>query len=131
MKIKKELINEIVSQARKELPNESCGYLLGKEKSTIIVNYPMTNADHSPEHFSFLPEEQFAAIRFAREKNLKILANWHSHPTSPSRPSEEDIRLAYDKNILYFILSLASKTPVLNAFSIRDGIVTKVELETI
>jgi proteasome lid subunit RPN8/RPN11 len=81
----------------------------------------MTNIDHSEEHFSFDPKEQFAAVKYARKNGLKIVGNWHSHPASPSRPSEEDKRLAYDPNILYFILSLAAEQPVLNAFRIVDG----------
>jgi proteasome lid subunit RPN8/RPN11 len=91
----------------------------------------MTNADHSPEHFSFLPQEQFAALRHARGKGLKVTANWHSHPSSPSRPSEEDIRLAYDPTILYFILSLAADEPVLNAFRIVEGKVEKLPWQLI
>jgi proteasome lid subunit RPN8/RPN11 len=85
----------------------------------------MTNIDHSEEHFSFDPKEQFAAIKYARQQGLKIVGNWHSHPASPSRPSEEDKRLAYDPNILYFILSLAEEKPVLNAFRIVEGEVTE------
>lgn len=91
----------------------------------------MTNTDHSPEHFSFDPAEQFSAIRYARQEGLDVVANWHSHPETPSRPSEEDIRLAYDPNILYLILSLATGTPVLNGFRIQEGIVTKIDLEII
>ena len=121
-------MEEIVSQARRELPDESCGYLLGEE-GLAMVNYPMTNADHSPEHFSFVPQEQFAAIKSARKRGLKVVGNWHSHPSSPSRPSVEDIRLAYDPDITYFILSLASEEPVLNAFRIVNGEVEKLELE--
>ena len=100
---------------------ESCGYLLGPDKETATENYPMTNIDHSEEHFSFDPKEQFAVLKYARQNGLKIVGNWHSHPASPSRPSEEDKRLAYDPNILYFILSLAAEQPVLNAFRIVGG----------
>lgn len=125
IQIKKEVYDAILQQARRELPNESCGLLLGQAES-IVEHYPMTNADHSPEHFSFFPQEQFAALRHARGKGLKVTANWHSHPSSPSRPSEEDIRLAYDPTILYFILSLAADEPVLNAFRIVEGKVEKL-----
>lgn len=111
----------ILAQAKKDAPIESCGYLLGPDKETATEHFPMTNIDHSEEHFSFDPKEQFAAIRYARAHDLKIVGNWHSHPASPSRPSEEDKRLAYDPNILYFILSLAEENPVLNAFRIVDG----------
>lgn len=111
----------ILAQARKDAPVESCGYLLGPDKETATENFPMTNIDHSEEHFSFDPKEQFAAVKYARKNGLHIVGNWHSHPASPSRPSEEDKRLAYDPNILYFILSLAAEQPVLNAFRIVDG----------
>lgn len=111
----------ILAQARKDAPVESCGYLLGPDKETATENFPMTNIDHSEEHFSFDPKEQFVAVKYARKNGLHIVGNWHSHPASPSRPSEEDKRLAYDPNILYFILSLVAEQPVLNAFRIVDG----------
>ena len=130
MKLKKEIFERVVAQARRELPDESCGYLLG-EGDTVTEDYPMTNIDHSPEHFSFDPREQFAAIKHARKQGLKVIANWHSHPSSPSRPSQEDIRLANDPNILYAILSLAEETPVFNAFEIKNGEVSKQNIEII
>ncbi len=130
MTLRPEIYDAIVAQAREELPNESCGYLLGTSADDITESYRMTNADHSPEHFSFVPREQFAALNHARRNGLHIVANWHSHPSSPSRPSEEDIRLAYDPDILYFILSLAADEPVLNAFRIIDGqVVEKIPIQ--
>lgn len=115
-------------QAKKEAPLEACGYLLGSDKENASENYAMTNIDHSEEHFSLDPKEQFAAIKYARKNNLKVVGNWHSHPASPSRPSQEDIRLAYDPSILYFILSLAAEEPVLNAFRIQQGEVEKLSV---
>ena len=111
----------LLSQAENDAPIESCGYLLGPDAQHVTENYPMTNVDHSAEHFSFDPKEQFSAVQYARSHQLQIVGNWHSHPASPSRPSEEDKRLALDPNILYFILSLADEQPVLNAFRIQDG----------
>lgn len=130
MKVTRQTYEAIVSQARRELPCEACGYLLGHD-DTAEHNYAMTNTDHSPEHFSLDPREQFAAMRYARSHGLNIVGNWHSHPSSPSRPSQEDIRLANDPSIVYFILSLAAAEPVLNAFSITRGEVVKLPLEII
>ena len=56
-----------------------------------------------------------------RKNGLQPLGNWHSHPETPSRPSEEDKRLAYDASASYLILSLAEEEPVLRAFSIKEG----------
>ena len=57
------------------------------------------------------------------------LGNWHSHPESPSRPSEEDKRLAYDSKASYMILSLVDReNPVLNSFKIKGSNAEKEEL---
>ncbi|MCC8153839.1 MAG: M67 family metallopeptidase [Tannerellaceae bacterium] len=110
MKIQKKVITKIIEQAKAELPAEACGYLLGKD-GVITFNYTMTNIDHSPEHFSFDPAEQFATIRYARQEGLDIMGNWHSHPASPSRPSQEDIRLAYGPaDTLFYPLSTGRRT---------------------
>jgi proteasome lid subunit RPN8/RPN11 len=136
MKIPHNIIEELIEQARQDAPNESCGYLLGipspsaggDGEGLVTENYWMENIDHSSEHFSFAPKDQFAALKYARSKNLKILANWHSHPASPSRPSEEDLRLANDPTIRYAILSLLDGEPKLNSFKILNGEVVDKEV---
>ncbi len=120
MIIPQNIIEELVSLAEKDAPDEACGYLLGTG-DTVTENYWMENIDHSPEHFSFAPKDQFAALRYARAKGLIILANWHSHPATPSRPSQEDLRLANDPNIHYAILSLRNGEARLNSFKILNG----------
>ena len=127
MIISKNIIDELIAQAQKDAPNESCGYLLGTDDN-VTENYWMENIDHSSEHFSFAPKDQFAALRYAREHGLKILANWHSHPASPSRPSQEDLRLANDPTIRYAILSLLDGEPKLNSFKILNGEVLDKEV---
>lgn len=124
--ITRQAYESILAQARQDAPVESCGYLLGLDKENATENYAMTNIDHAEEHFSLDPKEQFAAVKYARQNGLKIVGNWHSHPASPSRPSQEDIRLAFDPSILYFIISLAVEEPVLNAFRIQHGNVEKL-----
>ena len=134
MKIPQEIIDELINQAQQDAPNETCGYLLGltsteedNTETVVTENYWMENIDHSSEHFSFAPKDQFAALKYARSKGLKILANWHSHPASPSRPSEEDLRLANDPNIRYVILSLHNGIH-LNSFRIINGEVVDKEV---
>ena len=130
MIIPQQVIDELIEQARRDAPDESCGYLLGErtdEGDVVTENYWMENIDHSPEHFAFAPKDQFAALKYARNKGLKILANWHSHPTSPSRPSQEDLRLANDPTIRYAILSLHQGIH-LNSFKILGGEVVDKEV---
>lgn len=135
IKLKKEDFDKIVEHAEKELPNEACGLIAGKiEGETKLVEkvYFLTNIDHSNEHFSLDPKEQFAAVKDMRANGLVPLGNWHSHPESPSRPSDEDKRLAYDSTASYMILSLMDITvPVLNSFKITGTNSEKEQLEII
>ena len=113
--------DQIVRQAETELPNECCGYLAGTRSDaevTVSKRIPMTNVDASPEHFSFDPKEQFAAVRAARTEGLELVANYHSHPETPARMSGKDTRLANDTSIVYLICSVADAT--LKAFTV-DG----------
>ena len=115
---------KMVDHAKAGLPNEACGLLSGIETDgvrDVKKVYLLTNTDASNEHFSIDPKEQLAAIKDMRARGLKPLGNWHSHPETPSRPSEEDVRLAYDPTASYLILSLESKeAPNLNAFRIQN-----------
>ena len=99
------------------------------ETRTVDKVYFLTNTDHSPEHFSMDPKEQLAAVKDMRANGLTPLGNWHSHPETPSRPSDEDKRLAYDSSASYLILSLMDPdTPALNSFHIEGDTASKEEL---
>ena len=107
--ISKDNYEKILAHAEKNLPEEACGLIAGRLEGSdkhIEKVYLLTNIDHSNEHFSLDPKEQLAAIKDMRANGLSPLGNWHSHPESPSRPSEEDKRLAYDSKASYMILSL-------------------------
>jgi proteasome lid subunit RPN8/RPN11 len=122
----------MLAHAKKELPDEACGLIAGTaegEQKRIEKVYLLTNIDHSNEHFSLDPREQLNAIKDMRANGLQPLGNWHSHPESPSRPSEEDKRLAYDSRASYLILSLMEQdNPVLHSFHIENGVSEKEEL---
>ena len=132
IKLSKSDFEKILSHARSELPNEACGLIAGEilgDDKIIRKVYLLTNVDHSNEHFSLDPKEQLAAVKDMRQNGLSPLGNWHSHPESPSRPSDEDKRLAYDSTASYMILSLMDiESPVLNSFKIRGENAEKEEL---
>lgn len=132
IKIKQADYNAIVAHAKAGLPNEACGLIAGTadgEEKRIEKVYLLTNTDQSPEHFTISPKEQLGAIKDMRALGLSPLGNFHSHPATPARPSQEDIRLAYDPAASYLILSLAGEEPVLKAFEIANGTVALQTLE--
>lgn len=122
--IEKKDYDKILKHATDGLPNEACGLIAGTadgEEKYVREVYLLTNIDASNEHFSMDPKEQFAVVKDARAKGYELLGNFHSHPESPSRPSEEDKRLAYDSRANYLILSLEDREhPVLHAFLIDE-----------
>lgn len=127
MNITKSVIEDLVQHACSEVPIEACGYLAEKD-GVIVSAIRLRNVDASPEHFSFEPAEQFAAVRQMRSSGMRLKAVYHSHPATPARPSQEDIRLANDPSLSYVIVSLAAPDPDVKSFRIREG---KVEVETL
>lgn len=130
--ITKKQYQDILEHSIGAVPNEACGLLGG-----IIENhmryvkkvYLLTNTDNSPEHFSMDPKEQFSAVKDMRNNGWTMLGNFHSHPASPSRPSEEDKRLAFDPAASYFILSLMDEQNiVLKSFNIIKNEVSEEKL---
>jgi proteasome lid subunit RPN8/RPN11 len=121
----KSFYDRIVEEAKKGRPEEICGLIGGTvsdDERIIKKIYFIENIDHSNEHFSMAPKDQLNAIKDMRGNGLAPLGNFHSHPESPSRPSEEDKRLAYDRNASYMILSLMEPDKhVLKSFRIADG----------
>ncbi len=127
LEIPKLIYEEMIAHAKSLTPIESCGYLAGKE-GRVEAFYPMTNIDNSPEHFSFDPKEQFAAVKKARNAGLKLISVYHSHPETPARLSEEDIRLFNDPEPVYIIVSLYREDPEVNGFLVNKPDDNKIEI---
>jgi proteasome lid subunit RPN8/RPN11 len=116
----------VVDHARSGFPLEVCG-ILGGSGGQVTSHYPMTNTDASNEHFMMDPKEQFAVVKALRAAGEEMLAIYHSHPESPARPSQEDIRLALTPNVCHLIVSVMDReAPVAKAFRISDGVVEPV-----
>ena len=130
IKIPQSVYDDMVAHAIEQNPIEACGYLAGlNDEVTYAIR--MKNTDNSPEHFSFDPQEQFDAFKKTQNEGLRLIGMYHSHPITPARPSAEDIKLAYDPNISYLIVSLAEALPELKSFKIKDKTVFKEAIEVI
>ncbi|MDP2991640.1 MAG: M67 family metallopeptidase [Kiritimatiellota bacterium] len=126
--IAQDVWDKLVATARKAAPLEACGLLAGMD-GRVTKFYPTINMDASPEHFSMKPEEQFTAVKDMRRMGLKMLAIWHSHPSTPPRMSAEDLRLAFTPDVAHVILSLAQDAnPECRAFVINSRIPQSVEV---
>ena len=126
--IEHHILDALLEAARTAAPLEACG-LLGGADARATEFYRLTNVDVSGEHYSMKPEEQFAAVRDMRGKRARMLAIWHSHPATPARMSNEDLRLAYTPDVVYLIVSLADPNePDIRGFTVSEGVPTEVDL---
>jgi proteasome lid subunit RPN8/RPN11 len=131
LEIPNNIFRQMLQQAEIQVPIEACGILAGKD-GLVEKLYKMTNLDQSGDHFMMEPKEQFAIVKDIRVAGLEMLAIYHSHPESPARPSQEDIRLALTTDVVYVIVSLQNaNAPVLKGFLIEDGNTAEVPVNII
>jgi proteasome lid subunit RPN8/RPN11 len=128
LKIMKSVVIKLFEHAMRDAPIEACGYIAGNGE-IVSEAVCMNNIDQSPEHFSFDPQEQFNVVRELRKKGLKIMGVYHSHPVSPPRMSQEDIRLAYDQKISYIIVSLQDKPFLIKSFRKKGQTIVEEDIE--
>ena len=122
MVIPREIRAELEAHARAEKPNEACGLLA--LKNGVAQRYiPARNAAASPYRFELEtdPENWFL------EDDGYELAVFHSHVSSPPRPSRTDVEnIGLWQGRPYLILSLG--TGELAAWRIADGEISPLSL---
>lgn len=130
IKIKKSARDEMIRQAR-GTTEEICGVAAGTDSGERLVTkvYFLENIEHSSSRFEADIKERFAAIRDMRGRGLSPIGIFHSHPNTDAYPSSDDIRLAYDENAVYIIIS-PKHEPSVRAYSIKNGVVTEEEVVT-
>ena len=131
LSIPKQILEDLVAEARRAAPHECCGLLAG-QKMHVTTHYKIANivATEGAEmanfdiakisHLQRLTPGERAEIAFvmdAREMSvafkdmranaLDLQVINHSHPHSPSRPSLTDIRNATDFESVRKVLNLA------------------------
>ncbi|MGB2952887.1 MAG: M67 family metallopeptidase [Gaiellaceae bacterium] len=110
--------------ARAEDPNEACGLIVLRD--SVAERYePGTNAAASPYRFELEVDPE---TWFLEDEGYE-LAVFHSHLSSPARPSRTDVEnIGLWEGRPYVILSLG--TGELAAFRIEDGRISEELIET-
>ena len=119
-----EIRSELEAHARAEEPNEACG--LVALKNGVAERYiPARNTAASPYRFELETEPE----NWFLEDEGYELAVFHSHVSSPPRPSRTDVEnIGLWQGRPYLILSLASGD--LAAWTITDGEIVPLDLQS-
>ena len=129
--LRREFLDKIIAQGRRELPSEACGVLAGKDGRVQKV-YEMTNADKSPETFFMDAKEQLKIMKDMRNSGLEMIGIFHSHVASPAYPSAHDVELAFYPEVSYVIVSLKDRNnPEVRSFKIKEGKITEEEVQVV
>jgi [CysO sulfur-carrier protein]-S-L-cysteine hydrolase len=117
-----EVRSALVEHAEAELPNEACG-LIALSGGVADRFFPGRNRVASPYRFEL---EINPEIWFLEDDGFE-LAVFHSHPSSPPRPSRTDVEsIGLWEGKPYVILSVRSGE--LAAWTIADGAVHSLAL---
>jgi proteasome lid subunit RPN8/RPN11 len=112
----------LVEHAEAELPNEACG-LIALRDGVAERFFPGRNRAASPYRFELEIDPE---VWFLEDDGYE-LAVFHSHPSSPPRPSRTDVEaIGLWEGKPYVILSLRSGE--LAAWTIADDSVNGLEL---
>jgi proteasome lid subunit RPN8/RPN11 len=114
---------QLVAHAEREAPNEACGLILFRNGRAERYE-PGRNAAASPYRFEL--EFDDPDVWFAEDEGYE-LAVFHSHLSSPPRPSRTDVEnIGLWERKPYVILSL--RTGDLAAFRIEDGQINELPI---
>jgi len=114
---------ELAEHARTELPNEACGLVVFKD-GVAERFVPGRNAAASPYRFELDVEPEAWFL----EDDGYELAVFHSHPSSPPRPSRTDVEnIGLWQGKPYLIYSV--REDALNAWTIADGAIEPLALD--
>jgi proteasome lid subunit RPN8/RPN11 len=128
VRVRAEILTEMLLHARREPEIECCGLLAGQD-GAISEIFPARNALASATAYEIAPQELFRLFRAMREQGLTHLGLYHSHPRGENAPSPRDIEQAYYPDQAYFIISPRAEAPnPVRAFSIRGTGVRELEI---
>ncbi len=111
--LNEEKISEMKTHGERTYPNECCGLLIGHFErgggKTVVEIFSIENArEEAARHNRSLitPQDLMRGERYARERKLDVVGNYHSHPDCPAVPSQFDLDHALPVWI-YIIVSVS------------------------
>ena len=125
LKLSRGQLDQMIAQARADVPLETCGLLAGRGGHVTRV-IPVPNVLHSRVAFRMGGQDLADAMMAC---DFEPLAIYHSHPQGPPVPSPTDVAESFYPDSIYVIISLGQDPPSVRAFRIVGGAVSEVEVQ--
>ncbi|OXM61498.1 peptidase [Amycolatopsis sp. KNN50.9b] len=131
LRIRRELVDEIVAHARRDHPDEACGVIAGPEGSDRPERFiPMLNAARSPTFYEFDSGDLLKLYREMDANDEVPVVIYHSHTATGAYPSRTDVSYASEPDAHYVLVSTRDpETHEFRSYRIVDGVVTEEPVE--
>ncbi len=103
------LMEQITKACEAAYPEECCGLLSGLgEPLSITGVHPSDNvsATRKRDRFEVDPRVRFDLMRALEGGPGRIVGHYHSHPDHPAEPSEHDLKMAFEPDLLWLIVAV-------------------------
>ncbi|MFG1639926.1 Mov34/MPN/PAD-1 family protein [Amycolatopsis sp. NPDC049252] len=133
LRIRRELVDEIVAHARRDHPDEACGVIAGPEGSDSPERFiPMLNAARSPTFYEFDSGDLLKLYREMDANGEEPVVIYHSHTATEAYPSRTDASIAAEPGAHYVLVS--TRDPEVHEFRsyrIVDAEITEEPVEIV
>lgn len=109
-------LRDIAVEAESAYPDECCGLLVGRRDGsetvvTRVVPSPNLASDETGkprrrDRFEVDPEIRLHVMRGCEGTDQDIVGHYHSHPDHPPRPSEHDLEMALEPELIWLIVAV-------------------------
>ncbi|WP_103348331.1 Mov34/MPN/PAD-1 family protein [Amycolatopsis sp. CA-128772] len=133
LRIRRDLVDEIVAHARRDHPDEACGVIAGPEGSDSPERFiPMLNAARSPTFYEFDSGDLLKLYREMAANDEVPVVIYHSHTATEAYPSRTDANIAAEPDAHYVLVS--TRDPEVHEFRsyrIVDAEITEEPVEIV
>jgi proteasome lid subunit RPN8/RPN11 len=133
LRIRRELVDEIVAHARRDHPDEACGVIAGRAGSDLPERFvPMLNAARSPTFYEFDSGDLLKLYRELDANDEEPVVIYHSHTATEAYPSRTDASIAAEPGAHYVLVS--TRDPEVHEFRsyrIVDAEITEEPVEIV
>ena len=133
LRIRRDLVDEMVAHARRDHPDEACGVIAGPEGADRPERFiPMLNAARSPTFYEFDSADLLRLYREMDANDEVPVVIYHSHTATEAYPSRTDVSYASEPDAHYVLVSTRDPdVQELRSFRILEGEIAEEPVEVV
>ncbi len=105
-------LKQIAESAKAAYPEECCGLLVGRSEPSgdrvvmRVVASPNVAEGGTGDRFEVDPQLRFDVQRALEDGPERIVGHYHSHPNHAAQPSERDLEMAWEPDMVWLIVAV-------------------------